>query len=257
MKKKLAGVLIALVLMGLGVGNLSYAAQVQTAGELVHGVYQLLRADSYIMQIRMEVKTPDYQRTDMMKIYMEGEEKALIKLIAPQEGRGTGWLKLGNKLWMYIPSIGQLMKIPPAMMMQPFRGSAFSYDDLVKESSIVQDYTPKIIASEAQDGVTVYTLELDPKPTAPVVYGKVLLWVREDFVPTKEEFYDENGDPIKVCTFGEIKELGGRRIPTVWVMQNLEEKGNLTTLTITKAQFNVKIDPLIFTLAYLKDPTKF
>lgn len=250
---------VVLVLLGLllSLGGPSRAAQGPTAQELVHGVDQLLRADSSIMQIEMDVTTPDYQRTDVLKIYMKGEEKALIKLIAPAEGRGTGWLKLGDQLWMYIPSIDQLMKIPPSMMMQSFRGSTFSYDDLVKESSIVRDYTSKIVSSESQDGRTVYLLELDPKPDAPVVYGKILFWVREDFIPLKEEFYAEEGTALKVTNFREIKKMGGRTIPTVWVTTDLLEKHHVTTLVIISAEFDVKIDPQVFTLKYLEDPSKF
>jgi|GEM_PF-6772299 len=182
--------LVSILGLFLSLGGPSRAAQGPTAEELVHGVDQLLRADSNIMQFEMDVTTPDYQRTDVLKGYMEGQEKALVKLIAPEEERGTGWLKLGDQLWMFIPSVNQLMKIPPSMMMESFRGSTFSYDDLVKESSIVRDYTSKIVDTESREGMTVYLLELDPKPDAPVVYGKILLWVRQDFIPLKEEYYD-------------------------------------------------------------------
>ncbi|MFQ6117231.1 MAG: outer membrane lipoprotein-sorting protein [Candidatus Bipolaricaulia bacterium] len=250
---------VALVLLGLllSLGGPSGAAQGPTAEELVRGVDRLLRADSNIMQIEMDVTTPDYQRTDVLKAYMEGEEKALIKLISPEEERGTGWLKLGEELWMYIPSIDQLMKIPPTMMMESFRGSTFSYDDLVKESSIVRDYTPQIIDTESRGGMAVYVLELDPKPDAPVVYGKILLWVREDFIPVKQEFYDEEGTALKVTNYREIEELGGRTIPTVWVTVDLLEDHHVTTFVIMSAEFDVEIDPEVFTLEYLKDPSRF
>ncbi|MFQ6091011.1 MAG: hypothetical protein ACE5LD_06205, partial [Candidatus Bipolaricaulia bacterium] len=54
---------VALVLLGLllSLGGPSGAAQGPTAEELVRGVDRLLRADSNIMQIEMDVTTPDYQ----------------------------------------------------------------------------------------------------------------------------------------------------------------------------------------------------
>jgi outer membrane lipoprotein-sorting protein len=258
-EEKMRTWIFSILVLGLllVLGGPSGVAQGPTAEELVRGVDQLLRAESHIMQVEMDVTTPDYQRTDVLKIYMEGEEKALIKLIAPDEERGTGWLKLGEELWMYIPSIDQLMKIPPSMMMESFRGSTFTYDDLVRESSIVRDYTPQIAGTESRDGMTVYVLQLDPKPDAPVVYGKILLWVREDFIPVKEEFYDEDGTALKVSNFREIEELGGRTIPTVWVTVDLLEDHHVTTFVIMSAQFNIAIDPEVFTLEYLQDPTRF
>lgn len=249
-----AALLVGLLLLA---GGASQADRGPTAEELIRGVDQLLRADSNIMRIEMDVTTPDFQRTDVMKIYMEGEEKALIKLIAPEEDRGVGWLKLGSEVWMYIPSIDQLTKIPPTMMMQSFRGTTFSYDDLVRESSITRDYTPEILETESRQGMTVYVLELHPKPDAPVVYGKIVFWVREDFIPVKQEFYDEQGTALKVCNFQKIEERGGRTIPTVWVTTDLLEEKHITTFVIMSAQFNVEIDPQVFTLEYLKDPTRF
>ena len=68
-----------------------------------------------------------------------------------------------------------------------------------------------------------YVLELIPKPDAPVVYGKLKLWVRtKDLIPTREEFYSEKKEIIKVMIFRDVKKMGDRFIPTYWEMTNLK-----------------------------------
>ena len=58
----------------------------------------------------------------------------------------------------------------------------------------------------------------DPKPDAPVVWGKVLLWVAlyngKDAVPLKEEDYNERGELVRTLSLSDVKMLGGRLLPS-------------------------------------------
>ena len=74
----------------------------------------------------------------------------------------------------YLPSVERVIKIPPSMMLQPWKGSDFTNDDLVKESSILDDYTHKVVGATAVNGQDAYQVEATPKPDAPVVWGRVL-----------------------------------------------------------------------------------
>jgi outer membrane lipoprotein-sorting protein len=92
-----------------------------------------------------------------------------------------------------------------------------------------------------------------PKPDAPVVWGKILYWVRvEDFIPLRQEFYSEKEELIRVMTFSEIKEIGGRVLPTHWQMVPVKKKGRMTSLHIIEVEFDVPIPEEIFTLRNLK-----
>lgn len=85
------------------------------------------------------------------------------------------------------------------MMMQSWMGSDFTNDDLVRESSIVKDYTHKLLGEEIVAAYSCYKVELIPLENAPVVWGKVLMWVsKKDYLWLKAEFYDE--DDILVST---------------------------------------------------------
>jgi hypothetical protein len=50
--------------------------------------------------------------------------------------------------------------------------------DLVKESSLVDDYTHRIAGVDTVDGAPVYVVESTPEPDAAVVWGRIVMRVR-------------------------------------------------------------------------------
>jgi len=219
-----------------------------TPQEMVKKVDDLLRGESNTMTMQMIVTTPEWSRENIMESWSLGTDKVFVNILSPAKDKDTRFLKLEYNLWMYIPKVEKVIKIPPVMMMQSFMGSDFSYDDMVKESSMVKDYVPHLVGQDTLEQEKNYVLELLPKPDAPVVYGKLKLWVRtKDLIPTREEFYNEKKEIIKVMVFKDVKKMGDRFIPTYWEMTNLKKKDHKTIIKIQKAQFNIKIDPSIFT----------
>jgi outer membrane lipoprotein-sorting protein len=250
--KTLAGILFFLCSIASLVSG-----QELSADELVKKIDDLLRGESSYMEMKMTVYNPDWARPRSFEMYAyesRAEGKAFIRITAPSRDRGCGFLKIGYNLWMFVPRTERVMKIPPSMMHQSWMGSDFTNDDLVRESSIVNDYEHRLIKVEDHpEGGKVYLLELLPKPEAPVVWGRILLWVwDEGFIPTKEQFFDEEGRMINEMIFSEIKEKGGRRIPTLWEMRPMTKPGHKTVLQILEANFDIEIDPGIFTEKRLK-----
>jgi outer membrane lipoprotein-sorting protein len=219
-----------------------------TPEEIVKKVDDLLRGNSSFLTLQMMVSTPDWNRENTMESWSLGTDKAFVNILSPSKDKDTRFLKLDYNLWMYIPKLEKVIKIPPVMMMEGFMGSDYSYDDMVKESNISKDYVPHLVGQDTLEQEENYVLELIPKPDAPVVYGKLKFWVREkDLIPSREEFYNERNEIIKVMIFKEIKKMGDRFIPTYWEMINLKKKDHKTIIKVLKAQFNLKIDPAIFT----------
>ena len=139
------------------------------------------------------------------------------------------------------------------MMLQPWMGSDFANDDLVKESSIVNDYEHKILSLEKIGDHLVYKIELLPKPHAPVIWGKILRWIRKnDFVPIREEYYDENGSLIKVLQYTDIEAISDRTIPKVWSMVPVNKTGHSTVIKILDIEYDMSLSDDIFTLNNLK-----
>jgi outer membrane lipoprotein-sorting protein len=138
------------------------------------------------------------------------------------------------------------------MMMSAWMGSDFTHDDLVKESSMLRDYTRSIVTpEEAEPGL--HYVELVPKRDIPIVWGKIILLVRkEDFIPVREEYYDEKGTKMRVLEFKEITDFGGRRIPAVLELTPLNKRGNKTVVRYIDIRFDVELDSDTFTLRNLQ-----
>jgi len=226
-----------------------------TGRDLVEHVERLLWGKTNYGVSEMTVTTPSWTRTLKMRFWMDRPRYTLIRILAPPKEQGIGSLRIQAEMWNYLPKVARIIKIPSSMMLQPWMGSDFSNDDLVKESSMVEDYVHTLLGVEKVDGVPAYQVQSIPKPEAAVVWGKVVYFIRvADRLPLKQEYYDERGEIIKVMTFSDVRTLDGRVIPTRWTMRPLAKPGNRTEMVIREITFDRPIDPNIFTLANLQNP---
>ncbi|MFC1482637.1 outer membrane lipoprotein-sorting protein [Candidatus Margulisiibacteriota bacterium] len=226
-----------------------------TVTEILQKSDDIMRGKTSISELEMIVKTKRWTRTVKMKTWSKGTKKSFIKITYPSRDKGITFLKLDTEMWQYVPKIERQIKIPPSMMLQSWMGSDFTNDDLVKESSIVEDYDSKLLS----EGEIHYEIELIPKPESAVVWGKIIYYVDvKTFLPVKEEFYDEDGELINILTFSDVKKFNDRLFPSKMVMipQTEDKKGNSTTIIFRKMQFNVPIRNSIFTLQSLKTMSK-
>lgn len=199
-------------------------------------------------QLTMTVTTPRWERTLELQSWMERPRLTFVRILAPAKEAGIASLRIGSEMWNYLPTVERTIKIPPSMMLQPWMGSDFSNDDLVKQSSMVDDYTHRFVGSDTAGGAPVYLIEALPRPDAAVVWGRLVLRVRKaDFLPVRVEYYDERGALIRVLTYSEIQPMGGRTIPTRWMMQPVDKPGNRTTIVLKRATFDAAIPADVFT----------
>jgi len=210
---------------------------------------RLLRSDTNSARYRMQVITPEWQRSMRLDSWDDRPGKRFfIRILSPKKDKGTAFLKAGANLWMYLPKLERDIRIPPSMMLSSWMGSDFTNDDLVKSSSVVEDYRHRIIARDGD----ILVIESQPRPEAPVVWGKLIHRIRADGLPLSEEFYDEDGNKVRVMHFEAPREMGGRRIPSRWVMEPLDKPGHRTIMTIEAIKFDVPIAPSIFTRSNLR-----
>ncbi len=230
------------------------AGEVIDGKEIIRKMDLLMRGDTSTGLYEMTIKDPNWERTLRLRVWEKRKEKkTFIRILSPSKEAGIGTLKIGFEMWNYLPRVEKIIKVPPSMMMQAWMGSDFTNDDLVKESSIVEDYDHRMAGEVKVDGVDAYKIEATPKPDAPVVWDKILYWIRKkDYVPLRQEFYSEKGDLIRVMIFSDIREMGGRVIPTFWKMGPVKKEGRETTLRIIAVEYNRPIGDEIFTLKNLK-----
>lgn len=230
-------------------------AQPPTGQEIVERVEALLWGKTLVAEIEMRVTTPRWQRTVLLRTWIERPRRSFIRILAPAKEAGIGSLRIGTEMWNYLPAIERTIKIPPSMMLQPWMGSDFTNDDLVKESSLVNDYEHRVLTTETVDGVSAYVVEAVPKPNAAVVWGRIVLRARQaDFIPLTQQFYSERGELVRVMTFSDVRPIDDRTIPTRWEMRPTAKPLNATTITLKKAVYNGPIDDAVFTQRNLQKP---
>jgi len=137
--------------------------------------------------------------------------------------------------------------------MQSWMGSDFTNDDLVKQSSIVKDYTHTLLGEETIREQECYKIELIPHPDAPVVWGKIISWVTKDgFNSWKVEYYDEDGFLVNIQNSSDIKDFGDRQLPSRMEITPADEPEKKTILIFSETIFNKPIDDGFFTQQNMK-----
>lgn len=139
------------------------------------------------------------------------------------------------------------------MLSQGWMGSDFTNDDILKESSLIKDYTHTLLKQEAVSGLSCHVIELLPLENAAVVWGKIKLWITlKDDLIVKSEYYDEDGYLVKTHLATEPKRFDGRLLPSVMEIIPADEPGQKTRITLLIMRFNETYPASFFTQQHMK-----
>ncbi len=230
------------------------SAWTQDATEIIRKTDEKARGvESSQGLMRMTIVRPSWSREIEIKSWSKGRDYSLMLITAPARDQGTAFLKRDKEIWNWQPSIDRAIKLPPSMMMQSWMGSDFTNDDLVRESSIVVDYTHELLGSEIIEGMDCYKIQLNPKPEAPVVWGKVITWIeKKELLQLKTEFYDEDEYLVNTMYGKNVRMLGGRLLPTRLEMVPAEEEGKMTVVEQLDLAFDDPISENFFSIQNMK-----
>ncbi len=225
----------------------------ETPKDVIDRVDRMLRGESSHGIATMEVVTEHWSRRLTMEVWSLGTEYSLVRVTAPAKEAGTATLKAGQDIWNYLPKVDRTIKIPASMMSSSWMGSHFTNDDLVKESRLVEDYDIANRFEGEREGVSVWELELTPKPEAPVVWGSITYRIRKkDYMPVWARYFDEDGGLSRTLSFSDYRVMGGRLVPAVMEMRPAGEPREYTRLIYESLEFDIDIDRSFFSLQTLK-----
>ena len=225
----------------------------QTAKEIIQKADDKMQGNSNKSEMRMTIVRPDWKREVTMKGWSLGRQYSIILITAPARDNGSAFLKREKEMWNWQPRIGRAIKLPPSMMLQSWMGSDFTNDDLVKESSIVNDYTHTLGADTVINDLDCFKVILIPKPEAPVVWGKIIVYIdKAEYNQHLVYYYDEDDFLINTMILSDIKTMGGRVIPTHLEMIPADEPGNKTVLEYLQMEFDLNLEQEFFSLQNMK-----
>ena len=224
----------------------------QDARDLVRKADEHSRGITSIASLSIRTIRPGWSREMTLKVWTRGRTDALILIQSPARDKGIAYLRKTREVWNWIPSIERNIKLPPSMMSQSWMGTDFTNDDLVKEASIVEDYTHTLLGQDMIDGRPCHKISMVPKPEAAVVWGKILLWIdRQDLLILHAEYYDEDESLVNTLHGSDIRMLGGRLLPARLEMRPADKKGDMTVMIYHSVTFDQPLPDRIFTTQFM------
>jgi outer membrane lipoprotein-sorting protein len=221
----------------------------QTAKEIVKKSNDLMYGKKTFSEITMTITKPAWSRTVSMKVWSIEPDYSIVYITEPARDKGSVTLKRKTEVWNWLPTIQKTIKIPPSMMLASWMGSDFTNDDLVRQSSIVEDYTHTLLGEEAYGGYDCYKIQLVPKPDAGVVWGKMIVWItKKGLMMMKQEFYDEDGALVRSMLGSKPKDFDGHVFPSFWDMVPQNKPGSKTTFEYKQMKFNADLSSDFFSL---------
>ncbi len=218
------------------------------AASLVKKMDELFRSTSSVATMKMQIITPNWQRTLAMQSWTRGMDDTFIRVLSPRKDRGVSTLKIDKEMWNYFPKINKVIKVPPSMMMGSWMGSDFTNDDLVREVSLVEEYQ----VSKTEEGEN-YRLTLIPKKNTVTVWGKIEFIVnQQSLLPLSQSYFNEKGEKVRLMEFSNIKDFNGKKMPAIMTMVPLNKAGHKTVIEYVEAEFNIELADNIFTLRNLQ-----
>ena len=224
--------------------------------DIVNALDRLYRSEDSYTDMSMHIVTAHWERTLTMKAWSMGTDRTFIRILSPPRESGMATLRIGTEMWNYLPNTNSTVRVPPSMMAGAWMGSDITNNDIVKEITYAGDYTfsftsDTTLTGTPEDGVLY--LVLVPKTSTAVVWSSIVCAVRsEDTIPLWEHYYDQHDGLMKTVSFSDIREIGGRIIPTVMEVVPANREGQSTTITWSEAEFDQGVDEDIFSLSNLQ-----
>jgi outer membrane lipoprotein-sorting protein len=233
--------------LGLGCGCLLSVPQ--TAAASAEGDAIVKQADDcmdlgdYTCDMIMTVRrTGEDDRLYKMKVQASGSTNMLIDFVFPPRDKGQAYLRVGDDMWLYLPSVNRTMRIPGR---EAFAGGDFNNQDVLSVR-LQKDYAAERLKDEIVEDTDCYCLKLSAHNTS-APYAAILYWVnKQNYWPVKRVFFTVGGQAFKTLI---IRSKSGSR-PDSFVMSNIMEKDKTTEMEWTNIR-QKQIDAKIFTENYL------
>ena len=157
-------------------------------------------------------------------------ENSLVKFLSVRS-KGQSLLMRGDDMWFFLPSVARPVRITP---IQRLMGNV-SNGDLARLRYAV-DYEAAIDGPAEVDGVAAIVLELRAKRKG-ATYQRVRYVLRKsDGRPLTAEYFLTSGKPMKLATFGDVREIAGRQTLTRIDIRDATRVTSRTTIEIVSIQ---------------------
>jgi len=240
----LIAISLTLTALAIASGPGLAAAPVSSGEALLREVDRRLQPESYESYRKLINIEPDGRRKEYVLYGLKkGHDSVVALFLEPATERGRTTLRLGDNMWLYIPSVGRPIRITS---LQSVTGGVFNNADIMG-----LDYSVEYsVTSESKDGEHT-VLDLKAKTKA-VAYDRLKMWVDvKRKQPMTIECYAATGLLIKTLRFSEVKDFGDGVVrPSVVETDSPLQKGYRSIMVFGSVTPRPLADE-VFTLSFL------
>ncbi|OHD55944.1 MAG: hypothetical protein A2Y33_10800 [Spirochaetes bacterium GWF1_51_8] len=223
-----------------------------TAKEIIQKVddNQLFKTEKY--EATMVIQKGSQKLTKKFNGYTQTAGKKSFMEFTNPEDKGVKYLKLSNQLWIYFPDADDTMKISGHMLQKGMMGSDISYEDMLEENSLDEQYVSSLAADTNVNGVLCYHIVLVAKSDK-VTYAKQDIFIdKTKYVMVEAIMYAVGDRPIKRMTALKVEKIGGRYFITEMEIVDLRQKNTKTVVSFNKIELDVALPKDGFSMSKLK-----
>ena len=230
----------------------NFPAQSPSGDSILQKIDENIGSDNKISHGKMIVHGRRGSRTIESKSWIQGDEKSFTEYLAPPREAGTKMLKLVDELWTYSPSTDRIIRISGHMLRQSVMGSDLSYEDMMEDRKLWDDYSAEVVDEETYQDRPCWVLMLTSK-SGEIAYHSRKIWVdKERFVSLREERYARSGKLIKTTQVNSVRRIENRWFPFEMVFKDELKSGKGTEFVLLEVEFNADIPEHIFSKASLR-----
>ena len=229
-------------------------ANVNNADEWLKYADKEMRGDRSHAEMTMTIKTPNWTRTLEIESDVEGKKQALSTIKAPAKEKGIRTLRIENNMWNYFPKLKRKVAVSSSMLLASWMGSDFTNDDILKASSMSEDYNHKFVKDEKINGDDLKVIENTAKSNSKVMWPKILTYSsKKDCLPRIQEYYDKENKLRRTLILSNPQTFDGHKVLTHWEMSPEDDKTKQTIIDYKNLKFNVTFKPGHFSQKNLTD----
>ena len=246
---KLASVLIALFFAG------TFSSNAQLTGtQIVDKAYNIATGDDQTSTLTMTlINKSGKKRVRKIKQFTKDfgkVEKSIMFFQSPADVKNTSFMNWSydsdksDDQWIYLPALKKTKRLSSDSKSDYFMGSDFTYDDLGDRKLDADKH--KLLREETVNGFKCYVVESVSKDED-YMYTKTVTWInKSNFVGVKKEFYDEDGDLLKILSIKSTKKISGFWVIMKSEMKNVQ-KNHKTVIELSNIVINSGVSDSKFT----------
>lgn len=170
-------------------------------------------AESYFMEV--SIKSSTESEDSRFSVFLKGNDKTLVKVLAPKKLLGRNMLMLDENMWVYVPNLKRSVRVS---LSQKLIGEAANGD--ISRMRWAGDYIAKI----EKENKTHYFLSLEQSRKG-LTYPKIKVSVdKKTFHPLKAKFLTMSGKTIKTAEYQNYKTFAGKARPSkIHIVDSLKQ----------------------------------